>query len=827
MAQLDLFMQKQEANLSLLHTAIVAGVVSVDIETNTKFSGFGPKKKHGLSYPAEISAVAFSWLWKERFESLCLTAPFTDEGIGAVADLLQTDTLFVAHNAVFDMRGLGKLTGGVWPERVWDTQVMAKIIHPMRQWAKTSLPGAKRRGNYSLLAVAEALSIPIPEYMKDQKKLRGAIHKLPLEQLVEYVTDDTLLTLQIYYAQLELMQKPDPEWRGRPEQLSDLVDWGLRATREYCRMTVEGVTLNTAYVQKELNRLGRIKREKASLLLPAGLEKPSSYREVVNWLYTHKGLPLPEWKPLSKAFTANGHKRLQALADSGAEVKAELSDLSASGKYLAELFDSQPEIKNDPDIRNLYDFLNVKTRISTLTALLEHSAVDGRIHSLVSIKTETLRRASDNPQVQNFQMAVGPEKNIAGDMGGVLIGRPGFTLVEIDYSNAENWWAALISRDNALAAACSESDFHSAMAMRYFASKWAEFKAIAEGPDTEAAKGAKKALKRLRTQGKSLTFGDAYGMGVKKLAVSAKVTQAEAKALKEAKEAAFPDMARVRAMAVEKAESSGYVNLWTGQPVIVNSKQTYIAWNYLCQGAVGQQVMRAIVLVGEAYRSAGLESRVALDMHDALVIEVKHTEWNQAITIAQDIMQSIVPAELNNRTNPPIQWIAKYDPAENPTKWGKMQTHPDFTGVQSVQNEHIEHSKQAPQRRLEAKKPAAPTPEPVADLSRQWDELEARHDRLVAELKGPYKTRLPVEGPNGVIGLGAEISVDLENWAKVPLVWLGVADKCDTYRLIGLTTEALQAIHDERVAQWGKLKAQLEALGDQFTELGNRIAAGA
>ena len=45
-------------------------------------------------------------------------------------------------------------------------------------------------------------------------------------------------------------------------------------------------------------------------------------------------------------------------------------------------------------------------------------------------------------------------------MAGVAIGDEGFTLVEIDYSNAENMMAALISADDKLAAACDAEDFH-------------------------------------------------------------------------------------------------------------------------------------------------------------------------------------------------------------------------------------------------------------------------------------------------------------------------------------------------------------------------------
>jgi len=57
-------------------------------------------------------------------------------------------------------------------------------------------------------------------------------------------------------------------------------------------------------------------------------------------------------------------------------------------------------------------------------------------------------------------------------MAGMAIGDEGFTLVEIDYSNAENVIAALISGDDNLAAACAAEDFHSTMAVQYFGQVW-------------------------------------------------------------------------------------------------------------------------------------------------------------------------------------------------------------------------------------------------------------------------------------------------------------------------------------------------------------------
>lgn len=102
----------------------------------------------------------------------------------------------------------------------------------------------------------------------------------------------------------------------------------------------------------------------------------------------------------------------------------------------------------------------------------------------------------------------------------------------------------------------------------------------------------------------------------------------------------------------------------------------FVAWNYLCQGGVGELLKRAIVTVSETYHSKGMRSRVALDMHDALILEVAHNEWDEALQLSSSIMSSIVPERLMIRTSPPLRWVAEADLDDNQHKWGGDQWHP-------------------------------------------------------------------------------------------------------------------------------------------------------
>jgi DNA polymerase I len=181
--------------------------------------------------------------------------------------------------------------------------------------------------------------------------------------------------------------------------------------------------------------------------------------------------------------------------------------------------------------------------------------------------------------------------------------------------------------------------------------------------------------KRLRNMSKKITYGTAYGMGAERLGDSIGVSKDEAQRLMQAKDRAFSRVTRMRAAAQQKARETQVLKLWTGRPVAVPTP--FVAWNYLCQGGVSEMIKRAIVVAGETYRAKGMRSRVALDMHDALILEIAHDEWDEAIRLASDIMSSVAPEKLTQRTTPPIHWVAQPDLQENPHKWGAEQWHPD------------------------------------------------------------------------------------------------------------------------------------------------------
>jgi hypothetical protein len=204
--QLPLFEEPVHYDDEALTRCLHADAVAVDIETDTRWPGSGPRLDYGLSYPAAVTIIALAWSEVEQTHTTVLTAPFDERGRVFLKALFRRETPLVAHNAVFDLRQLSKLTDGQIPRSVWDIYVMARLLHPAVD------------ANYNLMAVAAALDIPIPDELPDLKRQRGRLHTLPLTLTLDYAQNDARLALQIYRRQ-----------RAIPFS-AELIDWECRAS---------------------------------------------------------------------------------------------------------------------------------------------------------------------------------------------------------------------------------------------------------------------------------------------------------------------------------------------------------------------------------------------------------------------------------------------------------------------------------------------------------------------------------------------------------------------------------------------------------------------
>lgn len=822
---------KAEYTVEQIQRALSADVIALDTETDTEYKGIGPEKKFGATYVADVNVIALVWREGNTLENLVMSAPFTADELAVIEKIMTGDQAIIGHNLVFDMRQLSKLVPEHrTPDYVWDTMVMARLIHPGKQI---------RFGNrFNLLAVAKALDIPLPEYMAEMKEDRDNLHNVDPRLVQQYCADDTLITYQIYEKQRAMVTA---------DYLKTLVEWECRAVRVYCQMAAKGVCLNVPYTQKRIVDLSRGINASKARLVADGLEDDAKRTQLLNYIYVTKSVPRPEWNPGSPLFTAKGHKRLGELAASNTPYTVELSDLSLDKDAMEELLSDESPYKEQ--LKDLRDYSQADYMLRTMQALLDHAVLDGRAHSIVTIATDTGRRAATNPQVQNWKMAA--SNIVAGDMSGVAMGDPGCTLVEIDYSNAENWIAAMISGDNNLAAACAAEDFHSAMAASYWPELWNDLHehldAAKAAGDTEEYQRYKALIKELRKLSKTVTFGTAYGMGAVLLALRIHRSVDESKAILKAKDAAFPLVASEKRATAQRAKKDGYASLWTGRRVVIPRPQdygleagrdlSYTGWNYLCQGGVGEMIKRSIVLITEQFEEQGMKSRVALDMHDAIILSVAHEEWQEALNIATHVMETVMPSGFNQRTTPNIQWIARPDIAENAKKWGKGQPQPgdtDFSGVMDPLPDATPTMEAPHQESADPQPAVAPNlVYIVSDLDWQLaisfrvdvpvsqlnvEELasaanlhNALIERIKAELSAPRETTIPKIQGGKYLGKSGIVKVNFENWVKVASAWINAAELCDPLQEIGATKGQILMIYEDRRSQHLGLQTRLKS----------------
>jgi len=305
--------------------------------------------------------------------------------------------------------------------------------------------------------------------------------------------------------------------------------------------------------------------------------------------------------------------------------------------------------------------------------LLLHAERDGRIHSIISRHARTSRFRASSPNPQNVAMS---------KFSGWLVGDDGYTLIEFDLNGAELKWRGVIAGDDASALATEGSDYHSVAAAAYYGEAY--------------EKANKKGRKELRSAGKVVTFGTDYTMKAQTLhrklgSVEKPVWIGEAEDLIAGKElwlARTTQRVQETVNYIKARYAEGwvpFVKLWSGTRVgikVFRNKSTgrwmpaaKDGWNGKIQGAVGEHIARSLVVVDHYLTTNGFNSRVDLNVHDALQPNVYNEEYPVVGPAICRIMAEIPPMQFCRRTIPTINFTTQAGP-ENAQKWGKRDGQP-------------------------------------------------------------------------------------------------------------------------------------------------------
>ena len=349
----------------------------------------------------------------------------------------------------------------------------------------------------------------------------------------------------------------------------------------------------------------------------------------------------------------NDLRRQTEDAKQAARSEVDRPDLNLSSpKQLQEVLFDQLEMPKTKKTRRGYttnadalEWLFTKTRHPFLQYLLAHrdsikllqtveglqKAVrnDGRIHTTFKqTVTATGRLSSADPNLQNIPVRSDTGQRIRE----AFVSGQGFeNLMSVDYSQIEMRVMAHISGDEDLIAAISTGeDLHRTMAAMIFGIP-------AEQVDDQ-----------MRSKVKATSYGLAYGLSAYGLANQLRIGQKEAEKLMESYFQRFGKVRSYLRQIVEQARERGYTETMQGRrrqlPDLKSRNHTLrrmaerAALNAPIQGTAADLMKQAMVRVDEQLKAQKLSSRVLLQIHDELILEVATGEETQLRALVEDAM---------------------------------------------------------------------------------------------------------------------------------------------------------------------------------------------
>ena len=509
--------------------------------------------------------------------------PLTSAGLAPLRELLSNPRVHKAgHNVKYDwlvLRRAGVELAGV----TYDSMLASFVLDP------------GRRSHAIDELVRDRLSLVMRTYpeLVGRGKSQRPFAAVPVADAARYCAADSEMVLRLRAA-----FQPELE----DHQLVQLLD-----TIELPLLPVL-VDMEWRGVRIDVERLGEISRTFArelaelerSIYRAAGTDfNINSTPQLRHVLFDKIQLPVLK---KTKTGASTDYEVLEQLAAAGHEVPKLLIEYRELSKLKSTYVDALP------------GFINPAT---------------GRIHtSFNQTGAATGRLSSSDPNLQNI-----PVRTPRGEaIRRAFVAPPGALLLTADYSQIELRLLAHLSGDPAFVRAFEQGgDIHRQTA------------AIIFGVPQEQV------TSEMRARAKTINFGTIYGQGPFALARQLGITQEEARAFIQEY---FTRFAGVRAWldrTVVEAREKGYVETLFGRrryvPELKDRNYNIRAFgertatNSPLQGSAADLIKIAMVRIAAALTAGGLASRMILQVHDELVLEVPASEVSIATELVKRHME--------------------------------------------------------------------------------------------------------------------------------------------------------------------------------------------
>ncbi|MFJ1702398.1 DNA polymerase I [Kitasatospora sp. NPDC088346] len=271
---------------------------------------------------------------------------------------------------------------------------------------------------------------------------------------------------------------------------------------------------------------------------------------------------------------------------------------------------------------------------TTVEGLLKTVSPQGRIHTTFNqMVAATGRLSSQDPNLQNIPVRTEEGRAIRRAF---VVGEGYEALLTADYSQIELRIMAHLSEDAALIEAFeSGEDLHTTVASQVF-------EVEPEAVDAE-----------MRRKIKAMSYGLAYGLSAYGLSQQLGIKPAEAQGLMDTYFLRFGGVREYLQRVVEEARAVGYTETLLGRrrylPDLTSDNRQRremaerMALNAPIQGSAADIVKIAMLRVDEELTRAGLASRMLLQVHDEIVLELAPGEREQVEALVRAQMAGAYP----------------------------------------------------------------------------------------------------------------------------------------------------------------------------------------
>ena len=347
------------------------------------------------------------------------------------------------------------------------------------------------------------------------------------------------------------------------------------------------------------------------------------------------------YKIIGKEINLASPKQLQTVLfeDLGMKGTSKVkTGFSTNAEALTTLFEQTAH----PFLEKLLQHRELTKIRQIVETIIKSVADDGRIHtSYVQTGTSTGRLSSENPNLQNIPIRSERGRKIRDSF---VVGKGYDQILTADYSQIEMRILAHLSGDAGLIEAFkSGEDLHRFVGSRIY------------GVKPEEVTSA------MRSKVKAMSYGLVYGLSEYGLAKQLRISNADAKQLMADYFERFGGVKRYLAQVVDEAKLDGFTKTTYGRRRPFDDLNSKIfalkenarraALNAPIQGTAADIMKLAMINVDKALVTAGVKSRILLQVHDELVLEIANGELEQVQDIVIKEMTSAskldVPLEVN------------------------------------------------------------------------------------------------------------------------------------------------------------------------------------